>query len=309
MRAHGNSEHGLKWVAFDEHFRAVQMQTWFRCGRQRYWVVTEGVESATGQPSGPVESRGGRSKVNRRPGGHRRRVAEVGVEPKADQEEGEERAAMESGCTEGATTATGCKRQASPRMGGEDCEHGSGKRVRFAGQVEIGGLEGLQQQLKRWSKECVVCFLAGGRAAEPQTQHTVWECRQEVAEGIRMDSRYMGDGMRAGPVGGCCRGCSVPRMLCERWQWGARWEESTGRCQYEGVLISTMMAMAELGRAEGRRQVGEWLRRDGVDPRGPEAEVYGWFRQQIWWEGIETGQLVLVFMMLARINGALQVLW
>lgn len=68
-----------------------------------------------------------------------------------------------------------------------------------------------------------------------------------------------------------------------------------------------MIAMAELGRAERRRLVKECLRRDGVGPREEEDTVYGWFDKQIWWEGVETGQVVLVFMMLARINEALRI--
>jgi hypothetical protein len=284
-RTHANQEHALKWGGVDQIIERDRLQTWFR-QRQKYWVVV-GAEKEGAAVEGRRSSPDGSSK-----GGSEKAEAERGTSDKDDAE------------GRGEAVTRGRKRRED-----DEGEKDRVKRVRFAGHVEVGGLEGLKQQLDRWSRQCVVCFLAGGRAAEQQTQHTVWECRQEVAEGIRVDSRYMGDGMRAGPVGGCCRGCSVPRMLCERWQWGGRWEESTGRCQYEGVLISTMMAMAELGRAEGRRRVGEWLRRDGVDPRGPEDEVYRWFRRQIWWEGVETGQLVLVFMMLARINGALQVLW
>jgi hypothetical protein len=51
------------------------------------------------------------------------------------------------------------------------------------------------------------------------------------------------------------------------------------------------------------------LRRDGVDPRGDEEEVSRWFGKQIWWEGGVAGQVVLVFMMLARTNGVLRMLW
>ena len=164
----------------------------------------------------------------------------------------------------------------------------------------------MKQQLERWSRQCVVCFLVGGAAGRARAEHTVWECQQEAAEGIRMDSRHMEEGLRAVQAGGGCTGCGVPRVLCERWQWGGRWEESTGRCQYTGVMVSTMMAMAVLGQAAGVRQVGIWLRRAGVDPRGPEEKVSRWFGKPIWWEGVEAGQVVWVFMMLARMNGALR---
>lgn len=294
MRAHGNSAHGLKWVRFDAYYQAVQMQTWFRSGRQRYWVVSEGDETAEGQPEG---RRGRADAARRQRKARRRRVTGVGVEAMAQEEEGRGPVRRESALMDGGAAG-------GPVEG--DGAAGGGKRVRFAGQVEIGGVEGLRGQLERWVRGCIVCYLVDGGGGHG---HTMWECEHPAAEGIRMDSRHMADGMRAGGDGGSCRGCSVPRALCGRWQWGSRWEESVGGCQYAGVLISTMMAMAGLGAAEGRRQVGEWLRRDGVDPRGREEAVFAWFRRGIWWEGIEAGQVVLVFMMLARINGALRVPW
>jgi hypothetical protein len=51
-----------------------------------------------------------------------------------------------------------------------------------------------------------------------------------------------------------------------------------GQCQYKGVLISTMMAMPTLGRADGRERVGE-------------DEVSRWFDTKIWSEGEVSGWL------------------
>lgn len=93
-------------------------------------------------------------------------------------------------------------------------EGGRVKRVRFAEHVEVGGLDRLKEQLERWSNECVRCYLVGGGKAGGG--HTIWECRQAAAEGVRMDSRHMEDGMRRGRAGGSCPGCSVPQVLCER---------------------------------------------------------------------------------------------
>jgi hypothetical protein len=53
-------------------------------------------------------------------------------------------------------------------------------------------------------------------------------------------------------------------------------------------------------------QVRAWLRRARVDASGPEEKVSEWFSKAIWWEGVEAGQVVWVFMMLARMNGALR---
>jgi hypothetical protein len=66
--------------------------------------------------------------------------------------------------------------------------------------------------------------------------------------------------------------CSVPQAMCARWQWDERqgqWvEDRTSRCQYERVLIPAMMAIAELGRVEGKRRVGAWLRGDNRSAGG-----------------------------------------
>lgn len=158
------------------------------------------------------------------------------------------------------------------------------KRVRFARQVGIRGVDGLKQQLERWSKECVVCYFVGGDEAGRSQTYTVWECRQEVAEEVRARSREMAARMRTVAAQGGCAGRGVPQTICRRWQQGARWEESVGQCQYEGVLISTMIVMVTLGRADGRERVGGWLRQDGVGPWGAGEEVSRWFDTKIWSE-------------------------
>jgi hypothetical protein len=108
--------------------------------------------------------------------------------------------------------------------------------------------------------------------------HTIWECQQEVAEGIRVESKHMDCRMKevqaavtAADQGGCGQ-CSVPQAMCARWRWDERqgqWvEDRTSRCQYERVLIPAMMAIAELGRVEGKRRVGAWLRGDNRSAGG-----------------------------------------
>jgi len=66
-----------------------------------------------------------------------------------------------------------------------------------------------------------------------------------------------------------------------------------------------MMAIAELGRVEGKRRVGAWLRGDGVDQRGEELEVCRWFGKSVWWEGVKVQQAVVVLIMLTRLNKVL----
>ena len=41
MKKHGNKAHSMKRVKDEELFQAVRLQTWFRDGKERYWVVDE----------------------------------------------------------------------------------------------------------------------------------------------------------------------------------------------------------------------------------------------------------------------------
>jgi hypothetical protein len=41
MKVHGNQQHSMKRVKDDKLFKAVRLQTWFRDGKERYWVVNE----------------------------------------------------------------------------------------------------------------------------------------------------------------------------------------------------------------------------------------------------------------------------
>ena len=322
---HRFGTHGLSWADASKTPPAVLMQSWFLAGRQRYWRIREPAGAEPGDTANVEERRDmanagtGREDpmvVERGPGQGRKRkrsAADGEGEGRCERRQREPSTEEPTTATPPPTTRTDIRvtanhsRQWASSVAGEE---GGPKRVRFAGQVEIDGLEGLKQQLERWSKECVVCYLVGGDAGRQDGPHTIWECWQEVAGEVRADSRDMEARMGAvvAAEGGCpgCPGCQAPATMCKRWQWGGRREESTGRCQYAGVIISTTMAMARLGKAAGVPQVGKWLRRAGVDPRGPEEKVSRWFGKAIWWEGVEAGQVVWVFMMLARMNGALR---
>jgi hypothetical protein len=320
---HGFATHGLSWADASKTPPTVLMQSWFLAGRQRYWRIRGTAGAEPGDPANVEEKRGmadagtGREntiamgQVPARERKRKRGAADVG-EGEGRRERSQREPSIEEPTTATPPTTTtdrrvransGQRRASTARDDGRPA-----RQVQFAaGQVEIDGLEGLKQQLERWSHECVVCYLVGRAESSQGRPHTIWECRQEVAEEVRADSREME--ARIGAVVAAeagCAGCQVPATMCERWQWGVRREESTGRCQYAGVMISTMMAMAVLGQAAGVRQVGIWLRRAGVDPRGPEEKVSRWFGKAIWWEGVEAGQVVWVFMMLARMNGALR---
>jgi hypothetical protein len=49
MKDHGNQQHSMKRVEDEELFQTVRLQTWFRDGKERYWVVDE---SKQAQPVG-----------------------------------------------------------------------------------------------------------------------------------------------------------------------------------------------------------------------------------------------------------------
>jgi hypothetical protein len=43
-RQHANKDHNQKRIADEELFHHVRMQSWFRDGKERYWIVDEGRE-------------------------------------------------------------------------------------------------------------------------------------------------------------------------------------------------------------------------------------------------------------------------
>ena len=45
MKKHGNKQHIMQRVDDDQLFQAVRLQTWFRDGKERYWVVDESREA------------------------------------------------------------------------------------------------------------------------------------------------------------------------------------------------------------------------------------------------------------------------
>jgi hypothetical protein len=56
---HGNKEHGKKRVADEDLFNPVRLQSWFREGKERYWVVNESKEPVqSGHLGQPASIRG-----------------------------------------------------------------------------------------------------------------------------------------------------------------------------------------------------------------------------------------------------------
>lgn len=55
IRKHGNKVHNKKRIPNNELFQAVRLQSWFRDGKERYWIVDEGREGE--QRENPQQSR------------------------------------------------------------------------------------------------------------------------------------------------------------------------------------------------------------------------------------------------------------
>ena len=53
IRKHANKEHGKKRVRDEEIFSMVRIQSWFRNGKERYWVVDEEARPVPAPPARP----------------------------------------------------------------------------------------------------------------------------------------------------------------------------------------------------------------------------------------------------------------
>lgn len=304
-KSHRRTKHGIKGGSEDVPQR-IPMQSWFSNGRQRYWIVLSnqvgvngvglkqqrvkrragGVNTDEGEASiavrgGPVEG------VQRK----QRRVASIGVYApvRGDDLGGESR-----GDEGGGVTANGTRQRVG--IGACKSQGDSVRRVRFAEQVEIVGLGGLKRQLDRWSNGCPVCYFVRPGRASTDRLHTISKCQQSVARRIQIYSQLIDSGIRRLQTRidmGYCRLCGVPAEICQKWQWNERqeeWEEDKERrCQYEGVLISAIVAMMELGSSKGMEK-----------GKGLDWESREWLGKRVWWAGVEARQVV--FMTLAQMN-------
>jgi hypothetical protein len=140
----------------------------------------------------------------------KRRITDSGVQRPGERDRACSQTYRDRGMADTTTTDVSVPANSGKRrVGSVPGNDKPSKRVRFAGQVEIGGVDGLKQQLERWSKECVVCYFVGGDEAGRSQTHTVWECRQEVAEEVRARSREMAARMRTVAARGGCAGRGV----------------------------------------------------------------------------------------------------
>jgi hypothetical protein len=64
IKVHGNKEHGKKRVADEDLFDLVKLQSWFREGKERYWVVDDSKEPVQSGHLGQSVSIGGANELD-----------------------------------------------------------------------------------------------------------------------------------------------------------------------------------------------------------------------------------------------------
>jgi hypothetical protein len=175
------------------------------------------------------------------------------------------------------------------------CQHGGTVQSR---------LDHLEERLEKWCRTCPACYLAGDFGGEIHHMSDCWRrgTVEIIDQAVIMQQHITKFGGFRG--GGGCPWCGVPRAICQQWHVsteGGGKEEPGQQCQYIGMLVPAVITMLIDGCNEGWAVFGSWMDRDGVI-WAKEAEVYEWFRQGIWWEGIEVARIVRVFYMLVNKN-------
>jgi hypothetical protein len=192
-----------------------------------------------------------------------------------------------------------------------DDQSGHENEVPFQHQVtrQYGGtvqskLDHLEERLENWCRVCPACYLAEDFGGEIHQMSDCWRrSTVEIIDQAAIMQQHIAalGGFRGR---GSCPWCGVPRAICQRWhvrtEVGGE-EEPGQRCQYFRMLVPAVMTMLMDGCNEGWLVFGSWIERDGV-LWTQQAEVYEWFRQGIWWEGVEVARIVRVFYMLVNKN-------
>lgn len=166
-------------------------------------------------------------------------------------------------------------------------------------------LDLLWDRLEKWCRTCPACRLGGDEGK----RHDMTDCLQhdtaEIIDQAVVMQRHI-ERLGGFQGNGGCSLCGIPRAICQRWQAKANggWEEVPGQpCQYKWKLVPAVITMMMDGSGEGWSVVRSWMDQAGVMPNRP-VEVFEWFREGIWWEGIEVevARIVRVFYMLVNKN-------
>jgi len=160
---------------------------------------------------------------------------------------------------------------------------------------------------------CIFC-LAGSGAED--RGHSGLRCPRALGMGGKVCESFQAAGKmerflrRWGVVErfGCCIGCFVPQELCEAWEEdGVRggWQKRSGaKCQYEGIVVSTIAFVwtslpnesNSLYRRFGFQEAEGWSEEERTE------QVWRWMGRRVDWAGLKASNICRVFMEMAEDN-------
>jgi hypothetical protein len=113
-------------------------------------------------------------------------------------------------------------------------------------QQEFANVAWLRRQLARWANQCVVCEAVCKAVGNGQSNHNVQHCwRAESTQVKEMIKAIEKEIWFEGYSG--CFGCGVPQEICHQWEGngsGQYQRSKEGNCQYKGVLMGGLIAIA-----------------------------------------------------------------
>ena len=179
--------------------------------------------------------------------------------------------------------------------------YGQAERERQA--EESMEVEMLRSILEEWSAGCPWCR-ATGEAEEVWRAHGLEGCEEVEAEAvIEMVERVKR--VVRWEAYSCCFNCGVPQAMCERYETrgaegGFRRVEGRG-CQYQGVLMRTMVSMWGARGKGGSERLDEWMRMQGAGVEEEDTDgMIRWMGRKVRWGGIESNEMCRVVVQLWR---------
>lgn len=98
----------------------------------------------------------------------------------------------------------------------------------------------------------------------------------------------------------CCFDCHVPQAICQKWvqkKEQGRWEWSGMSCQFDGIIMPTVMAAMLEGKDWMVEMIHKCAEESGVENK---EQLYKWYGQKVEWGGIEATRLVQMFYRIAK---------
>jgi len=132
-------------------------------------------------------------------------------------------------------------------------------------------------------------------------QHTLDQCGNALQKEVVQEIRGL-ERIRFEPYASCYA-CGVPQKICMQWGEQANGQgrfgrASGGRCQYQGVVRTSIAAMMIAGPDEVvDEQVYSWMKAKGIE-QGKQMMIK-WFGQRVIWGEVEGSILIQVFYKLA----------